>query len=268
MGIISSVKNRFPFSLGCTSYIIPADIVPNVRELAPVVDDIELVLFESPDISNIPSYNDISILHELSRQNRTSYTVHLPIDSKAGSSDKGERDKYYDAACRIIERCRPLLPASWIMHLEGISAEASQEDKISWTQWCSESLNMVLKEIPDSSKMAIENLGYPWYWHSRITTQYCTSLCCDVGHLWLYFENKWRDYLISMLPKTSVIHLHGVNGTKDHLSLAKGNRGHIWEFLEILLKEKYNGIVTLEIFNENDLRESAEVITQLWEELR
>ena len=49
-----SLKNfpALPFRLGTTSYIIPADILPNVRYLADKVDDIELVLFEADDYSN------------------------------------------------------------------------------------------------------------------------------------------------------------------------------------------------------------------------
>src|ERR1035437_7731078 len=35
------------FRLGVPSYVYPADILPNVKALAPYVDDVELVLFES-----------------------------------------------------------------------------------------------------------------------------------------------------------------------------------------------------------------------------
>src|SRR5450830_964350 len=35
------------FRLGVPSYVYPANILPNVKALAPFVDDVELVLFES-----------------------------------------------------------------------------------------------------------------------------------------------------------------------------------------------------------------------------
>lgn len=35
-----------PYRLGSTSHAWPADILPNVRQLGPVVEDVELVLFE------------------------------------------------------------------------------------------------------------------------------------------------------------------------------------------------------------------------------
>ena len=55
-----------PFRLGTTSYIWPDDILPNVRQLAPLVDDIELVLFESDEYgSNLPDKDVIAELKQL-----------------------------------------------------------------------------------------------------------------------------------------------------------------------------------------------------------
>ena len=45
----------FPFRLGATSYILPADLVANAKFLAGKVDDIELVLFDLEEgQSNLP----------------------------------------------------------------------------------------------------------------------------------------------------------------------------------------------------------------------
>jgi len=50
--------NPYPFRLGTTSYVIPADILANVRHLAGKVQDVELVLFEVDDgPNNLPSNN-------------------------------------------------------------------------------------------------------------------------------------------------------------------------------------------------------------------
>jgi hypothetical protein len=51
--------------IGTTSYILADDILPNVRYLAPLVDDIELVLFESEGMSNLPSKQVIEELAAL-----------------------------------------------------------------------------------------------------------------------------------------------------------------------------------------------------------
>lgn len=266
MSIFPIVKNRFPFSLGCTSYIIPADIIPNVTLLSPVVDDIELILFESSDFSNIPSIETISHLRDLSLSNLSSYTIHLPIDRKAGSEDRNERKLFCDSARQIIDLCESLNPVSWILHLEGISFSSDDKSINDWQKRCTETLNQLITHISLHDSVSIENLGYPWFWHQNIASQFGTSLCCDVGHLWLYFEQHWIEYLKAMLPKTKVIHLHGVANGKDHISLSEGNQDHIRNFLEIIRDSEYCGVITLEVFNENDLIQSIEVINKLWAE--
>jgi hypothetical protein len=59
-----SLKNRFPFRTGATSYIIPAELLPNVNFLAGKVDDIELVLFESDEITNLPETATVKALNK------------------------------------------------------------------------------------------------------------------------------------------------------------------------------------------------------------
>ncbi len=59
---------HYPFRLGTTSYIIPADILPNVRYLADKVQDVELVLFEVDDgQNNLPSAEVIDDLIQVGR---------------------------------------------------------------------------------------------------------------------------------------------------------------------------------------------------------
>ena len=53
------------YRLGSTSYVWPADILPNVRRLGPWVDDVELVLFEVEDASNLPDAEMVAELNAL-----------------------------------------------------------------------------------------------------------------------------------------------------------------------------------------------------------
>jgi sugar phosphate isomerase/epimerase len=251
-------KKHYPFLLGTTSYIIPDDIVPNVRMLAPLVDDIELVLFESREASNFPSRDTIRELADLGRKYSVGYTVHLPTDNKAGSADLKEATRFYDAAMKTIDRCMPLSPTAWIMHLEGIPTTAVDSEVKRWAKRSGSVVEKLRSSLDDPITMAIENLGYPWHWHSELALKNGTSLCCDVGHLWLYFSDCWQEHLLAMLPKTRVIHLHGVCDNKDHLSLALGNRSLLQSFFKILTESNYCGIVTLEIFSKKDFYESME----------
>ncbi len=119
------------FRLGVPSYVYPADILPNVEALAPLVDDIELVLFESsPEVrgqrsevslTNLPSVNTIARLAELAQQHDLTYTVHFPIDRHLGSPDIKERRALQKQMLAIMDRTRPLRPYAYILHLEGIT---------------------------------------------------------------------------------------------------------------------------------------------------
>ena len=95
------MKN-FPFRLGTTSYIIPADILPNAHYLAGKVRDIELILFEVDDgHNNLPSAEVIDELKRIGDQFDLSYTVHLPLDLKLGE-DGSEQDQSLVKARRVI----------------------------------------------------------------------------------------------------------------------------------------------------------------------
>ena len=73
------------FRVGTTSYIIPADILPNVQYLAPRVDDVQLVLFETDEYgSNLPDAALRGQLVELGARHGMTYTVHLPLDLRLG----------------------------------------------------------------------------------------------------------------------------------------------------------------------------------------
>jgi hypothetical protein len=58
--------------VGTTSYIYPDDIIPNVRKLLNLVDEIELVLIECKNYSNLPSADEVKTLREKSRRKRES----------------------------------------------------------------------------------------------------------------------------------------------------------------------------------------------------
>jgi sugar phosphate isomerase/epimerase len=258
-------KSAYPFRLGTSSYIIPADILPNVRSLAPLVDDIELVLFESPDVSNIPTAADIRELAAIASDHGLSFTVHLPTDRHAGAASTEERVLFLDGCRRIIERCSPLSPFAWVLHLEGVRTGASSERVAVWQECCDTSLGEIVRCVSSPASVAVENLDYPWQWHRGLVSRHKASLCCDIGHLWVYSPDSWVDQARAMLPDTRVVHLHGVQGTADHLSLARGESTHQQEFLRMLAALPYQGVTTLEIFSEQDFTESVERVAELWE---
>jgi sugar phosphate isomerase/epimerase len=261
-----SSEKKYPFILGTTSYIIQADIVTNVQYLSKYVEDVELVLFETEQITNIPSSDEIQQLREIHDRTGIGYTVHFPIDNKAGSSESDERIAFSDSAKKLIDLTLPLSPRAWILHLEGIKPEASNEEVDAWKNYTRAIIEELTEKVKINSDIAIENLGYPWYWHLDNAAQAGTSLCCDIGHLCLYFKGDWKTHFEIMLPHTSVIHLHGVSGENDHISLKYHDRDQISNFFEIIKKTDYKGVITLEIFSERELFESLKIVDEIWNE--
>jgi sugar phosphate isomerase/epimerase len=260
-------RKKYPFKLGTTSYILPDDILPNVKYLAPLVDDIELVLFESPDFSNIPSVAAIEQFRNYALQNGYGYTVHLPIDRKAGSDDPAERNQFCDTALSIVERTSILEPHAWVLHCEGVASDASPQQVLSWQQWSLDTVKLLADTVVDRSKIVVENLSYPAEWNYDIVSKGKCKYCLDVGHLWLRGDNNWEEICLKMFPDTNVVHLHGVHDGKDHLSLCKGDKDVVLRFVNLLASVHYRGVVTLEIFSKDDLFESLSLFESLWEQV-
>lgn len=258
-------RKKYPFRLGTTSYILPDDILPNVLYLTPLVDDIELVLFESPDFSNIPSVSLVEQFRDYAVHNECGYTVHLPIDRKAGSDNPAERKLFYETAINVVERTSILEPRAWVLHCEGINGDASPKEIVHWQERCLDTIKILTEKVGDSSRLVIENLSYPAEWNFDIIKKGKCKYCLDVGHLWIRGDNNWEEICAKMLPDTRVVHLHGVCDGKDHVSLHKGSKDVLLRFVRLLASMHYNGIVTLEIFSQNDLYESLSLFETLWE---
>lgn len=177
-----------PFSLGTTSYIIPDEILPNVRYLADKVSDVELVLFEVDDgPNNLPNAAALQELGRLSREHAMSYTVHLPLDLHLGA-DGGEADVSLRKARAVIELTRELSPQAYVVHLDGreVKENNNPADLNKWTEQACRSLEIAGGWAGGPQLLAVENLeGYPPEFWGPVLERIPASRCVDIGHLWL-----------------------------------------------------------------------------------
>ncbi len=97
----------FPFKLATTSYIYPDHILPNVTMLAPFLDEIELVLFESEGQNNFPDDAQIKCLMNLCLHQDITFNVHLPIDIFLGDENEEIRSRGISID-KEIHRTNPL----------------------------------------------------------------------------------------------------------------------------------------------------------------
>jgi len=257
-----------PFRLGTTSYIIPDDILPNVRFLADLVDDIELVLFEVDDgPNNLPDQKTICELKQIAQQHQLSYTVHLPLDLRLAGED-GEQHISLAKAHKVIECTQELNPHAYVLHLDGRDV-IHQNDAVSLEKWNNQALlalKQVSKWVPGSQLLCVENLEHyvPTLW-DEVIQRGSVSRCVDIGHLWLDKINP-IDFMKNRLKETRVIHIHGID-ERDHQSLINVPTEELKRVLDYIIHSNFNGVMTLESFSEEDFRSSMAAMSRVCEKL-
>ena len=259
--------HSFPFRLGTTSYIVPADILPNVQYLAGKVRDIELVLFEVDDgQNNLPSPEVLGELIRLAGLYDLTYTVHLPLDLKLGA-DGSEQDLSLVKARKIIELTKRLNPWAYVLHLDGRDVRDSKDEGVlqRWQDQAVRALEIVSGWAGGPEKLAVENLeGYPADFIQPVLDRIPVSRCVDIGHLWLDGVPV-MPYLEKALLRTRVIHMHGI-AERDHASLSHVPSAELDEVIR-KLRTGYQGVLTMEIFSEPDFLSSIEALQQSLERI-
>jgi sugar phosphate isomerase/epimerase len=244
------------FRVGTSSYILPDDILPNVEYLASLVDDVELVLFETDEYgANLPDAGQVARLRELAAQHRITYTVHLPLDLRLAEDGSAGHVSLIKAR-RVIEATAALEPFAYTLHLDARElGDAPEIDALArWQENSARALQTVGGWLPSPALLAVENLE-KWdpAWFAPVLDRVPVSRTMDVGHLWLAgldpipFLSEWRH-------RARVVHAHGVGG-RDHESLSLAPQASL-DAVVGLLAGCFDGVFTLEVFNQPDFLSS------------
>ncbi len=243
-----------PFRLGSTSYVYPADILPNVERLAAQgdVDDVELILFEIDDgPNNLPDDSVITRLVDLAGSYALTYTVHLPLDLRLVAQGSAQHESLRKAE-RVIKTTLPLAPFAYVFHLDG---QGVMEP--GWTAQALGALERAIGWAGQPERLAVENLeSWDPTYLDPILASLPISRTADIGHLW----KMGRDPLSVLdlwLPRARVVHLHGI-AERDHQSLAAMPPGVIDPVITHLMD--FRGVVTLEVFETADFFSSRQAL--------
>lgn len=259
---MKNYSGRYPFKLATTSYIYPDKIVPNVTLLAPLLDEIELVLFQSEDLGNIPDDSEIRDLLALSKIHGIGFNVHLPIDIFLGDERDEIRLRGVSVVKRVIQRTLSLLPSTYTLHLDLRNKEGQEETDIkSWQQRIVLSIEEIVSDEIHPEKISIETLGYPFEWAEEIISKFGVSVCLDLGHILLYKQDL-QGYMDKYLSKTSIVHFHGHQNGIDHLGIDKLDGKTIDLILSHL--QNYTGVLSIEVFSQKDLMDSIKTLEERW----
>jgi sugar phosphate isomerase/epimerase len=260
--------NGLPFRTGSTSFVYHADILTNVRRLAPLVDDIELVLFIVEDKGNIPSPRLVKTLHAIAREHSISYTVHLPLGIQLGSVNEAVRKQSVSVAKKIINATAGLFPWAYIIHLDARIPCMKEmfhnpDTWFFWREACCKSLDQLIRICEKPELLCIENLeSYSFDRLIPVITGTHVGFCLDIGHLWMRGSGPVK-IIEDNINLIRVIHLHGIR-KRDHVSLIHTNTSELHAIFDTLKQTGYGGVVTIEVFSEQDFFSSIDCIA-LWE---
>lgn len=253
-----SYKGFFPFKVGTTSYIYPDHIIPNVRMLAPYLDEIELVLFESEGQDNLPSNEDVENLVFLSEDADITYNVHLPIDVFLGDADSAVRNRGIRSVQKVISLTTPLGPSTYTLHLEWTEADRGNRQGLDgWKGHLYSSIEEILETGIEPGSISVETLHYPFELVEGIVEDFDLSVCLDLGHI-ISQGYSITDYAKRYLGKTPVVHLHGAQNGKDHMSVEVLGNDEMRTICGVL--NDFGGIVSIEVFSFYDLSTSLKLL--------
>ena len=255
-----SYKGIFPFKIGTTSFIYPDSYVQNVKMLAPYLDEIELILFESTP-NGLPSNHEIKELFSLANEYDLSYNIHLPLDISLGAPDSSIRHFAIETIKQVMDLTASLSPTTYTLHLPYGEIDFENERIKRWKEHTYHSMDTLCTFGFNSRTISIETLNYPIEWVEEILIDFNLSVCTDLGHLILYGLDM-KDVFDRYKNRTSIIHLHGANESQDHQPLELLSKSNLKTILKML--KRFKGIVSIEVFSYDHLNASLRYLESVW----
>ncbi len=253
--IEKSYKKKYPFKICTTSYIYPDDILSNVTMLAPYMDEIELILFESsPD--SLPGHREIKALRSLADDFDITFNIHLPLDILLGSQNKTKRLKAVETIEMVMDLTSILHPSTHTLHFECDTKTCQNEKGLKiWQNFIRDSMEMLIAKGVKCENLSIETLIYPFDWIEKIVIDYNLPICLDMGHIILQKKDV-EEIFNKHSQRIPILHVHGVENNKDHISLNRLPEKEANKVINIL--KRFSGIVSLEVFSYEHLIDSLQ----------
>ena len=259
---VTTMKHRFPFRLGTTSFILRDDILPNVRFLKDWVDHVELLVFETDHKSSYPTPDVVAELNAIASDYDLTYTVHLPIGIKLGSPDHKSRREDVEAVLRAVDATRELSPLAWDLHLE--LNEDEPYDEPVWQDTCLQSLNELKAGGLDPARTGVETLEFDFQSTLPLLDESGFAITLDIGHVWHRGFDE-SHYIEKYLPRAVSIHMHGFNHERDHKGLHHIPTSKIEKFLSAV--STHPNVtqlpISVEVFNETCFQNSMEALNEI-----
>lgn len=258
------------FILGAPSMVYGKNLKKNIEKLSDKLNHIEIVLFHTPDLHNIPDKDTIAMLRQMSAEKHLTYSVHLPASLEIASGSQSRQEESIRLATECFHKTAPLNPVTYVLHVPftpptltavpGLYFKTGQGGN--WDKWTDlglAGLEILEKKLGWSKTLVVENINFsPAFLRPFIKNGFC-RLCLDIGHLVLGRENICST-IESFKNDIREIHLHGVSNGIDHTGLdhMPGHRVRRW--IKALENIGFSGIINLEVFTPGDLEKSVAAV--------
>ena len=248
--------------MGGTSWVIPGSFADNLRYLSNDVSDMELVLFDTPEDSNMPSKDEISALKDLCGELGMSCTVHFPADICVYAPTEVLRERE-EKCLRTLDLFEDLDPFAWILHIVGENrGDPPSRDIDGWLEKSLLYAERIAGAANDRKKICIETLDFDPRYVEHLADSAGTSICLDVGHL-IRCGRPVGETALRSADSVRVLHVHGVmpDGT-DHRDLSYIDP-ELFRSVSSMMSDGEERVMTLEVF-EGDYDRSLEAIKNMF----
>jgi sugar phosphate isomerase/epimerase len=253
--------------VGTTSFIYPGSWLYNVERLAPRFDDIELLFFEA---GSFPDAEECRALARCKQRHALSYSLHTPLEASLASADRARRQAGVDAVRRAVDAASALEPEHYVVHVylgDGERDPQPPRDLDAWRERAASSLRQLLAQGMTPSQLCVEALDYDFALLQPVIEALDLSIALDVGH-WVRDERDELRELQLYLPRARLLQWHGTEpGGRDHRSLRHYPRDRARSLVSALVASRFDGVLTLEVFDPEELASSEQVLDGLWSEL-
>lgn len=261
-----------PFRIGAPSMVFGPGTVENVARLAGRVDHVEIVLFHTPDLHNIPDQSEMARIRGIAHDGGLSLSVHLPACLEIASDDPDRRRWSLAMAASLITRFQHPAFRDFILHipydrptLAAVPGRyfhvKNRPDFAGWLDRARDGLRRLREAVGPDAPILVENINYSPALMAPLWEEGHCGFCLDIGHLLLGREPV-LPLMDACLPHIREIHLHGVVGYAEHLGLNVLPPDRVRRWMGRLTASDFRGVVNLEVFSPADLDASLAMVRQ------
>jgi hypothetical protein len=245
-----------PFSVAAPSFVVPDTVCGNARLLAPHFSEIALLLFEARACLD---YDETDLAPDLAGLD-VDWHVHLPLDLNWGHGGTVGLDSGWKPIAGLLEKVDYLSPRAYVLH-PPVSPDLLAPLAARFRDAGVAPGRILLENVHETD---LAN-----HWEAAQDAGF--RICLDLGHM-LHHGQQHLLRLPNIWHNVDMLHIYAPGQGERHESLARldeQGREMLGHWLQCWKTHAVHGTrrcMTLEIFNETKLLESAGLLADWLEQ--